>query len=62
MAERPRLLKIDAEMQRWCAQIDDELASWPDVTSRPMFGMTAYYRGTIIFAAVPRTRALFHCC
>jgi hypothetical protein len=57
MAERPKLPKIGEEMQRWSALIGDELASWPNVTSRPMFGMTAFYRGPRIFAAVPRTRA-----
>lgn len=44
-------------MQQWCAQIEDEISSWPEVTSRPMFGMCAFYRRKRIFAAVPRTRA-----
>jgi len=30
---------------------------WPQVTTRPMFGMLAFYRGKKIFAALPRTRA-----
>ena len=54
---RPKLLKVDAEMQRWCAQLGEELCAWPLVTTKPMFGMTAYYRGPHIFAALPRTRA-----
>jgi hypothetical protein len=58
MAERPRMLKIDAEMQRWCAQLEEEVSSWPDVTGRAMFGMRAFYRGATIFAALPRTRAM----
>lgn len=57
MAERPRLFKIDAEMQRWCAQLEQELSAWPDVTAKPMFGMIGYYHGKSIFAAIPRTRA-----
>lgn len=57
MAERPKLVKVDADMQRWSATIADEVASWPHVTSRPMFGMRAFYRDTAIFAALPRTRA-----
>jgi hypothetical protein len=57
MAERPRLVKVDTEMQRWCAQLEDELVSWPHVTTRPMFGMVAFYRSQRIFAALPRTRA-----
>ena len=45
-------------MQRWCALIEEEVASWADVTSRPMFGLVAFYRRKTIFAAVPRTRAV----
>ena len=54
---RPKLLKVDEDMRRWSAAVEEELSRWPDVHSRPMFGMIAYYRGTQIFAAVPRTRA-----
>jgi hypothetical protein len=57
MAERPRLFKIDAEMQRWCALLQEELLEWPKVTSKPMFGMTGFYHGRRIFAAIPRTKA-----
>ena len=58
MANRPRLLKIDAEMQRWSALLEDEVLTWPEVSVRPMFGMLAFYRGPTIFAALPRTRAM----
>ena len=58
MAERPRLTKVDSEMQRLCGLLEDEVSAWPDVTARPMFGMRAFYRGKTIFAALPRTRAL----
>lgn len=57
MAERPKLFKIDAEMQRWCALLEQELLAWPDVTAKPMFGMRGFYHGKIIFAAIPRTKA-----
>ena len=57
MAERPKLHKIGAEMQRWCALLEEELSTWPEVSSRPMFGMIGYYRGRTIFAAIPRTHA-----
>jgi hypothetical protein len=57
MAERPRLFKIDTEMQRWCAMLEQELLAWPDVSAKPMFGMIAFYRSKSIFAALPRTRA-----
>jgi hypothetical protein len=57
MAERPKLFKIDAEMQRWCAFLEEEVLTWPKVTSKPMFGLTGFYHGRRIFAAIPRTRA-----
>lgn len=57
MAERPKLFKIDTEMQRWCALLDQEVLAWPKVSTKPMFGMTGFYHGENIFAAIPRTRA-----
>ncbi len=44
-------------MKQWSALLGAELVSWPSVASRRMFGMTVYYRGKTIFAALPRTRA-----
>ena len=38
--------------------LGDELASYPGVTTRPMFGFVGYYRASVIFAALPKTRAL----
>lgn len=35
-----------------------EILAWPKVSSRPMFGMIAVYRGDAIFGALPRTRAM----
>ena len=57
MSRRPSLPKADVLMQRWSAELAGEIATWPRVTSRPMFGMTAFYRGSAIFAALPKTRA-----
>ena len=42
----------------WSAAFAEELEGWPGVSSRPMFGFTALYRGKRIFAALPRTRAM----
>jgi len=58
MARRPKLPKVDAEMQRWCAQLEEEVLAWPQVSSRPMFGLLGLYRRRKIFAALPRTRAV----
>ena len=57
MAKRIKLRKPNAEMQRWCALLEEEVSVWPRVKTRPMFGMLALYRGKKIFAALPRTRA-----
>ena len=35
-----------------------EALQWKNTTARPMFGMTALYRGDTIFAALPKTRAI----
>lgn len=57
ISKRPALPKVDPEMQRWCAVLEEEIATWPGVNDKPMFGMTAFYRGKTIFAVLPRTRA-----
>jgi hypothetical protein len=57
ISKRPALPKADIEMQRWSAALGEEIATWPSVTSRAMFGLTAFYRGGAIFAALPKTRA-----
>ncbi len=35
-----------------------ELKTWPGVSTKPMFGSLAFYRGDKIFAALPQTRGL----
>ena len=57
MGKRPMLVQVSAEIQRLSALLEEEASRWPQVTSRPMFGMLALYRGKKIFAALPRTRA-----
>jgi hypothetical protein len=44
-------------MLRWCTSLAEEIVTWPKVMGKPMFGMTGFYRGERIFAAVPKTRA-----
>jgi hypothetical protein len=56
MSVRPSLPKVDPEVRRWCELLELELSGWPQVTSRPMFGLEAFYRAANIFAALPRTR------
>jgi hypothetical protein len=55
---RPLLTPISEEMKAWSTALAAELSSWPRVSSRPMFGFTALYRGKRIFAILPRTRGM----
>jgi hypothetical protein len=55
---RPSLPKVSEQMKAWSAALAAELNSWPKVTTRPMFGFTAYYRRARIFAVLPKTRGM----
>jgi hypothetical protein len=55
---RPRLEKVSEEMKAWSAMLAGEVASWPAVTTKPMFGLTAVYRNGTIFAVLPKTRGM----
>jgi hypothetical protein len=45
-------------MKVWAAALGTEMAAWPNVSTRPMFGFTAFYRVKKIFAILPRTRGM----
>lgn len=45
-------------MKQWSAFLQQELSTWPKVTTRPMFGFLGFYRQRKIFAAIPVTRAM----
>jgi hypothetical protein len=55
-SSRPKLPKVSEQMKAWSAALVDEVAGWPQVSTRPFFGFTALYRGDKMFAALPRTR------
>lgn len=55
---RPKLPRIPEEMRQWSDLLLREILAWRNVSSRPMFGMTAVYRGNAIFGVLPRTRAM----
>jgi hypothetical protein len=57
-AARPKLVPVSEEMKIWAAALGTEMAAWPNVSTRPMFGFTAFYRGKGIFAILPRTRGM----
>ena len=54
----PKLLPVSEDMKAWSSMLGEELKSWPGVSLRPMFGLISFYRGSAIFAALPRSRAL----
>src|ERR1700689_2716091 len=56
--KRPRLVPISEEMRHRSALLAQELSRWPGVSMRPMFGLHAFYRGTVVFAMLPHKRAL----
>ena len=56
--ERPKMPPIAEEMKHWSALLKTEVAGWPQVTTRPMFGMLSLFRRKKIFAALPVTRAI----
>jgi luciferase-like monooxygenase len=60
--KHPRMPRVSPEMRQVSEFLLQELLSWPGVTSKAMFGMTAVYRGKEIFGAVPRTRAIGSAC
>ncbi|MBV8208311.1 MAG: hypothetical protein JO041_16120 [Acidobacteria bacterium] len=55
---RRPLPRASDEMRQWAELLVSEVLLWANTAARPMFGMTALYRGRQIFAALPRTRAL----
>lgn len=57
-SRRVPLPRISEETRQIAVFLERELLSWPGVNAKPMFGMMALYRGSEIFAAVPRTRGM----
>jgi hypothetical protein len=55
---RPRMPPATQEMKEWSARLGEELLRWPQVKTRPMFGLRGFYRKAQIFAALPVTRAI----
>lgn len=53
---RPQLLPISEEMRQWSALLASELNSWPDISTKSMFGLLSFFRKRKIFAALPQTR------
>ena len=56
---RPLMFPITPEMQHWSAMLEEELKTWPGVTTKRLFSFRSFYRAKTIFAALPRVRS-FH--
>lgn len=57
-SKMPKLFPIDDEMKELAAMLQKEISDWPGVTKKPMFGFQGLYRNGVIFAALPRSRAM----
>jgi len=56
MRDRPKMPPISEEMKQWSAMLKTEVGGWPQITTRPMFGMMGLYRRKKIFGGLPVTR------
>ena len=56
MRERPKMPSISEEMKQWSAMLKTEVSGWPQITTKPMFGMMGLYRSKKIFGGLPVTR------
>lgn len=54
------MMKATSEpARRWAETLRQELDQWPGVLVKRAFGMVLIYRGNVVFAALPGTRALY---
>lgn len=58
VSQRPKLARLSEEMRRISVLLAQEVLCWPEVSVRSMFGLRAFYRGTVVFAMLPDKRAL----
>lgn len=56
--KRNPMKPVSDAMRAWGEALRAEVEQWPGVTIRRSFGMTLVYRGKLVFAALPSTRAL----
>ena len=55
---RMQSAKISEQMKIWSSMLAGELEGWPNISSKRLFGSTAYYRKGVVFAALPKTRGM----
>ena len=59
-AERSPMRPATERMRVLAGRLSAELEQWPGVTMKRAFGMSLAYRGKLIFAALPDTKAIYH--
>ncbi len=52
-----QLVPVSEEMKVFSAALAKEMEDWARIRTKPMFGFDSFYRGKVIFAALPKTRA-----
>jgi hypothetical protein len=57
--QREKSPPVSEQMKAWSTALGAEVGDWPQVTQKSFFGFTALYRGTTMFALLPRTRSIF---
>ena len=57
--KRPKMMPSTDSMRAWALAVSREIEAWPGVRFKTAFGMTLAYRNGTVFAALPRTRALY---
>jgi hypothetical protein len=50
---------VSEAMRNWAQALSLEVETWPGTTLKSAFGMTLVYRTGVVFAALPKTRALY---
>jgi hypothetical protein len=56
MRDRPKMPPISEEVKQWSAMLKAEVNGWPQISTKPMFGMMGLYRRKKIFGGLPVTR------
>ena len=53
MHDRPKMPPISEEMKQWSAMLKTEVGGWPQISTKPMFGMMGSIAARRFSAACP---------
>lgn len=57
--KRREMKRVSEAMRNWAQALTLEVETWPGTSLKSAFGMTLVYRRGVVFAALPKTRALY---